>query len=214
MPCTHHWQCDPPLGAASRGVCTECGEIREFSNYLTREQAELLDYGHDPASDQQPEERSEMKHTKETAEKLEAKRQKILQWVANTPTVKEAAEHLGMTTHAVEAYLSLHKLSARKLRADKFSIGAPATTPAKEGVQPVTIIRAPLAAAEKPAPVQPVATDSEWLQISRRLIAEMEAQKSAMESQCERIRQEIAAVSLRIGGARALIEQYQKAGRV
>jgi hypothetical protein len=35
-----------------------------------------------------------------------------------------------------------------------------------------------------------------------------------MESQCERIRQEIAAVSLRIGGARALIEQYQKAGRV
>lgn len=206
MGCTHHWLCDPALEATSRSVCVECGEEREFSNHLTREQAELLDCHYDPVSDQQPKERSEMKHTKETAEKFEAKRQKILQWVANTPTVAEAASHLGMTPHAVESYLSLHHLSARQVRAEKFTAGAPDTP--KAGTEGVTVIKAPLAATPPPVTKPVTIPDSEWLQTARKLIAEMEAQKVAMESQCERIRQELVAITYRIGGAKALIDQF------
>ena len=38
----HHWSCDPVAGRTSQCRCTECGETREFRNYLTPLEAMLI----------------------------------------------------------------------------------------------------------------------------------------------------------------------------
>ena len=32
--CLHHWVIDRPAGPTSKGVCRECGEEREFQNFI------------------------------------------------------------------------------------------------------------------------------------------------------------------------------------
>ena len=32
--CKHHWIIDSPTGPVSLGACRQCGEVREFKNYI------------------------------------------------------------------------------------------------------------------------------------------------------------------------------------
>lgn len=32
--CCHHWSIQPATGPVSQGVCKNCGELREFKNYV------------------------------------------------------------------------------------------------------------------------------------------------------------------------------------
>ena len=32
--CLHHWVIEKPAGPTSKGVCRECGEEREFQNFI------------------------------------------------------------------------------------------------------------------------------------------------------------------------------------
>ncbi len=227
--CVHRWECDPPLGKTSRGVCTLCGETQQFHNHLRGEQAESLPWERGPAylpqvkqvtrlevteepevehpvkSDGQcshfwrigdPDERGlahirchqcglewwcdeegilydangdrlpyrkQVMHVGEFGRRYEkgkraersemgnhedpAKLPKVKQWVANTPKIAEAAEHLGMDPHGLQCYLSRHHLSAKKLRAEKFR---PADEP-KAGVDQMAVRPDPLREAARAA---------------------------------------------------------------
>ena len=32
--CRHHWIIEAPTGPVSKGTCQQCGELREFKNYI------------------------------------------------------------------------------------------------------------------------------------------------------------------------------------
>lgn len=46
MPCPkggeHVWLCEPPEGRTSSGACRKCGAAREFRNYLSPQEADIL----------------------------------------------------------------------------------------------------------------------------------------------------------------------------
>ena len=45
--CRHHWVIEAPTGPVSRGTCQQCGNVREFKNYI-----ESAPWGEDTSASQ------------------------------------------------------------------------------------------------------------------------------------------------------------------
>ena len=43
--CCHHWIIQPAQGPVSMGQCQKCSEIREFNNFIEREDFEIRKQG-------------------------------------------------------------------------------------------------------------------------------------------------------------------------